>query len=53
MNDGPTLADVTERQREEHELETLVEVLGDDQAQRAAERHVLPELVFMAQRNAA
>lgn len=35
--------------REETELETLVEVLGDRRAQRAVKLHTLPELVASVQ----
>lgn len=35
--------------REEQELETLVSVLGDPTAQRAADRHRLPELIAREQ----
>jgi hypothetical protein len=41
-----SINDAIEAVKEETELEHLVEVLGDDQAQRAAERHILPALVY-------
>lgn len=41
-----SITEAVESAREETELEVLVEVLGDDDAQGAAERHELPELVY-------
>lgn len=48
-----TASEIVENAREEMELEHLVEVLGDDTAQEAAERHALPGLVYETQREAA
>jgi hypothetical protein len=45
-----TKNETVEAAREEMELEHLVEVLGDDVAQEAAERHALPRLVHEVQR---
>lgn len=42
-----SIHEAIEAAKEETELEHLVEVLGDDKAQRAAERHTLPALVFL------
>lgn len=44
-----TQTETVEAAREEMELEHLVEVLGDDSAQAAAERHALPRLVHEVQ----
>jgi hypothetical protein len=41
-----SINDAIEAVKEETELEHLVEVLGDDKAQEAAERHSLPEFVY-------
>jgi hypothetical protein len=41
-----SIHEAIEAVKEETELEHLVEVLGDDQAQRAAERHTLAGLVY-------
>lgn len=45
-----TKNETVEAAREEMELEHLVEVLGDDVAQEAAEHHTLPRLVHEVQR---
>lgn len=48
-----TKNETVEAAREEMELEHLVEVLGDDTAQEAAERHRLSGLVYEVQKKAA
>lgn len=48
-----TANEIVETAREEMELEHLVEVLGDDDAQCAAERHTLPGLVYDVQQRKA
>jgi hypothetical protein len=44
-----TLRNTVDTHHEQVELETLVSVLGDPQAQRAADRHRLPELIASEQ----
>lgn len=43
------MANTVQAHREEVELEALVSVLGDPSAQRAADRHRLPELIASEQ----
>lgn len=52
MNDKSkcTVTEAVAASREETELEALVEVLGEGQAQAAVSKHVLPELVEATQR---
>lgn len=44
-----TIAESVEAGKEETELEALVEVLGDNVAQRCVDKHCLPELIAAEQ----
>lgn len=48
-NEDASPAEKVAAVREEHELEEIVSVLGDNVAQRCAERHILANLVEATQ----